>query len=41
MEIVVALFICLWLTVFAVWGYVQLKKDYKDVMNGCREDKEK
>ena len=31
MEIVIAAFIGLWLSGFALWGYLKLKKDYKDV----------
>ncbi len=31
MEILVAAFIGLWLSGFALWGYLKLKDDYKDV----------
>lgn len=31
MEIIVAAFIGVWLSGFALWGYLKLKKDYKDV----------
>ena len=31
MEIAIAVFIGVWLSGFALWGYLRLKKDYKDV----------
>lgn len=31
MEILVAAFIGLWLSGFALWGYLKLRDDYKDV----------
>ena len=31
MEIAIAVFIGVWLSGFALWGYLRLKKDYKDI----------
>ena len=32
MEIAIAVFLGLWLSGFALWGYLRLKKDYKEVL---------
>lgn len=40
MEIVFAVFLGLWLSGFALWGYIRLKKDYKDVLSSDLSDKE-
>ena len=37
MEIAIAVFLGLWISGFALWGYLKLKKDYKDI---CPDDKE-
>jgi len=41
MEIAISLFLGLWLSGFALWGYLRLKKDYKDVNadSSAKEDK--
>lgn len=31
MEIIIALFIGLWLSGFSTWAYLKLKSDYKDL----------
>ena len=33
MEIAVAAFIGAWLTFFAVWSYIRLKKEYKQIID--------
>ena len=39
MEIAIALFIGIWLSGFALWGYIKLKKDYSDVMSNMKGEK--
>lgn len=39
MEIVIALFIGIWLCGFAFWGYIKLKKDYSDVISNMNGEK--
>lgn len=39
MEIAIALFIGIWLSGFAFWGYIKLKKDYSDVMSNMKGEK--
>lgn len=36
MELIIAGFISIWLSVFALWGYVRLKNDYKNA--GTKEE---
>ena len=36
MELIIAGFIGIWLSVFTFWGYVRLKNDYKNV--GANEE---
>lgn len=38
MELVIAGFIGIWLSGFALWGYLRLKNDYKNI-NTREEDK--
>ena len=39
MEIAIALFIGIWLSGFAFWVYIKLKKDYSDVMSNMKGEK--
>lgn len=40
MEIFFAVFLGVWLSGFALWGYIRLKKDYKDVLDSDPSGKE-
>lgn len=31
MEIAIAVYICLWMSFFAIWGYHKIKKDFQEV----------
>ena len=39
MEIAIAIFIGVWLSAFSVWGYMRIKKEYKEVLNQPGEDR--
>lgn len=38
MEIAIAIFIGLWLSGFSVWGYIRMKKEYKEITKQQGED---
>lgn len=40
MEIVIAAAFCIWLTAFAVWAYLAVKKDYHDLPQQERQTSE-